>query len=492
MRTHVVVAVAVACGIALCGATGTRADAQDAPRATGRGRINITTYDSVARARLDGATIRIMSVLDTTQVRAVVADAQGRARIDSVPEGPWVVQAHHPTLDARGVGALVAPIRVTSSRTTTARLTVPSAGALAARVCGTAAPGTGYLFGTVRRALGTSRDSSVPVAAQLTAQWLDMRVDTGAAGARIVREVITSDVPVGDDGRYVVCGVPNDATVRVQATGASGVTGVATVQVPTVPIIALQLLLGRADTTVAPREVADSTARDSADIDATLTGNGAVRGVVRGAEGRAVAGAQVTLSGTGLVVRTDSAGRFFLQGTPTGTWTLDVRAIGYAPTLLATSVYPRDTVMRNVTIARATLMDTVRVRARAVAATALGRNLLAFEERRRASFGRFFGPEDLEVMRLFRFTDLLLRIPGVRLELGGRDRVITMRGTRGRCIPTVLVDRMRMPGTEALDQFLPPDWVAAVEVYQAGSGPAEFQDIFSGCGTIVVWTGARR
>jgi len=128
-----------------------------------------------------------------------------------------------------------------------------------------------------------------------------------------------------------------------------------------------------------------------------------------------------------------------------------------------------------------------------VARTALGRNLARFEERRRQGFGRFLGPGDLEKMLLFRFTDALRTMPGVRLELSGStDRVITMRGTRGRCVPTVFVDRMRMAGTEALDSFLPPDFVAAIEVYQAGFAPAEFQDIFSDCGTIVVWTGARR
>ena len=480
--------------IALSGATSRSADAQDVPRAIGRGRIEITTYDSIAKTRIPDATIRLVSVADTTLVRTVVANAKGRARIDSVGEGAWVVRASHPSLETRGVGELVAPLQVRASRTTTARLTVPTARTLVARVCGDAAPaGAGFVFGTVRRAAGTSRDSTSPVAAHVTAQWLDMRVATDKGAPRVVREIVTGEVPVGDDGRFVVCGVPNDATVRVQATSAAGVTGVATVQVPTVSIVALHLLLGRADTTVAPREVADSTARDSSDIDATLTGNGAVRGVVRGAEGRAVAGAQVTLSGTGLMVRTDSAGRFLLAGTPTGTWTLDVRAIGYAPTLVATNVFPRDTVMRSVTIARATLMDTVRVHARAVAATALGRNLLAFEERRRAGFGRFFGPEDLEKMHLFRFTDLVAWIPGVRLELkGGRERTITMRGFWVRCVPTVIVDRMRMPSTEALDQFVLPDWVAAIEVYQAGFVPAEFQDVFSGCGTIVVWTGARR
>jgi hypothetical protein len=153
---------------------------------------------------------------------------------------------------------------------------------------------------------------------------------------------------------------------------------------------------------------------------------------------------------------------------------------------------PGDTAAQVVALVRAEVMDTVRVRANAMLRTALGRNLAAFEERQRAGLGRFLAPADLEEMVLFRFTDVLREMPGVRLELRGRgDRVITMRGTWGRCVPTVFVDRMRMPGNEALDSFLPPDIVAAVEVYPASFVPAEFQDIFSGCGTIVVWTGPR-
>lgn len=81
--------------------------------------------------------------------------------------------------------------------------------------------------------------------------------------------------------------------------------------------------------------------------------------------------------------------------------------------------------------------------------------------------------------------------PNQRLQQAG-ERWYARCARFCRCVPTVFVDRMRMPGTGALDSFLPPDFVAAVEVYGAGFAHAEFQDNFSGCGTIVVWTGARR
>jgi TonB-dependent receptor len=51
--------------------------------------------------------------------------------------------------------------------------------------------------------------------------------------------------------------------------------------------------------------------------------------VVDVANGQPVAGAQVTVEGTGIAVLTDWAGRFLLPYVPAGRWTVSVRAIGY-------------------------------------------------------------------------------------------------------------------------------------------------------------------
>jgi len=493
-RTNFRVAVMVAC---VCTLGAARAHAQTSPSPGRPGRVDITSMDSITQLPLAGASVRLVSVLDTTRVYDATLDARGRARVDSLPAGPWVLSARHARLDTLGIGNVVVPFTVRAGRGVTARAAVPSVSTLVARVCGeAAAPGTGYLFGTVRRAVPTSASpraaasvSELPLSAgQVTAQWLDLRVDSG----RVARSIVTTDVPVGDNGRYVVCGVPTETTVRLRAVGAEGASGVVTFTSSATAIVPRDLVLGRADAVAAAPSGAQAP-EDSSVVDIVLRGAGEVRGTVQTEDGRPLANALVGLSAAGLDTRTDSAGRFVLAATPTGTWTLDVRALGYAPLQQPVDLVPGDTVAQVMTLVRAEVMDTVRVRANAMLRTALGRNLAAFEERQRMGIGRFVGPLDLEKMVLFRFTDVLREMPGVRLEMRGRttDRVITMRGTRGGCVPTVFVDRMRMPGTEALDSFIPPDNVAAVEVYQTSFVPAEFQDIFSGCGSIVVWTGPR-
>lgn len=490
-RTNFLVAVMVT-GLSTLGAAPVHAQEQEQEQASpspGRpGRVDITSVDSITGVPLAGASVRLVSVLDTTRVHDATLDARGRARVDNLPAGPWVLTARHARLDTLGVGSVAVPFTVRAERGVTVRAAVPSVNTLVARVCGSAAiPGTGYLFGTVRRAVPSSEPP--PSAGQVTAQWLDLRIEEG----RVERTIVTTEVPVGDNGRYVVCGVPTETTVRLRALGAEGASGVATFTSSATAIAPRDLLLGRADA-VAASPNGQQAPEDSGAVDIVLRGEGGVRGTVQTDDGRPLANAVVMLTAAGLDTRTDSAGRFVLTATPTGTWTLDVRALGYAPRQQSVDLMPGDTVAQVVAMARAEVMDTVRVRANAILRTALGRNLAAFEERQRMGIGRFVGPADLEEMVLFRFTDALREMPGIRLAMRGRstDRVILMRGARGGCVPTVFVDRMRMPGTEALDSFIPPDNVAAVEVYQAGFVPAEFQDIFSGCGSIVVWTGPRR
>jgi len=493
-RTKFLVAAMVAC-VSMLGAARAHAQASASP---GRpGRVDITSVDSITRLPLAGASVRLVSVFDTTRVHDATLDARGRARVDSLPAGPWVLTARHARLDTLGVSSVAVPFTVRAGRGVTVRAAVPSVRTLVARVCGSAAtPGTGYLFGTVRRAVPTSASlraaatvSALPLSAgQVTAQWLDLRIEAG----RVERTIVTTDVPVGDNGRYVLCGVPTETTVRLRAVGAEGASGVATFTSSATGIAPRDLVLGRADTVVTMPS-GPQAPEDSGVVDIVLRGAGRVRGTVQTVDGRPLPNALVTLSATGLETRTDAAGRFVLAATPTGTWTLDVRALGYAPRQQPVDLVPGDTVAQVVALVRAQVMDTVKVRANAAARSALGRTLTEFEERRQRGLGRFFGPGDLEEMLLFRFTDVLRGVPGVRLELNSRgERVITMRGTYGRCVPTVFVDHMRMPGTDALDSFIAPDFIAAVEVYQAGFGPPEFQDIFSGCGSIVVWTGARR
>ena len=484
----------VAC-VSMLGAARARAQASAAPGPPGR--VDITSVDSITRLPLAGASVRLVSVFDTTRVHDATLDARGRARVDSLPAGPWMLTARHARLDTLGVGSVAVPFTVRAGRGVTVRAAVPSVGTLVARVCGSAAPpGTGYLFGTVRRAVRTSAsprtaatDSALPLSAgQVTAQWPDLRIETG----RVERTIVTTDVPVGDNGRYVLCGVPTETTVRLRAVGADGASGVATFTSSATGIAPRDLVLGRADTVVTTPS-GPQAPEDSGLVDIVLRGAGGVRGMVQTVDGRPLANAIVGLSATGLDTRTDSAGRFLLAATPTGTWTLAVQALGYAPRQQLVDLIPGDTVAQVVALVRVQGMDTLRVRANAMARTVLGPNLAAFEERRKMGFGRFLAPEDFAKAEGGSMLNFLTsRIPGMRIAGTGRRTLVSSRGgislSQRQCPIRVIFDGI--PDAVPLDlDSIDPSSLAAAEYYTPATLPAQFN--FGGnspCGTLLLWS----
>jgi Carboxypeptidase regulatory-like domain len=493
-RTTYLVAAMVAC-VSMLGAARAHAQASAAP---GRpGRVDITSVDSITRLPLAGASVRLVSVFDTTRVHDATLDARGRARVDSLPAGPWVLTARHARLDTLGVGSVVVPFTVRAGRGVTVRAAVPSLRTLVARVCGSAGtPGTGYLFGTVRQAVRTSASpraaataSALPLTAgQVTAQWLDLRIEAG----RVDRTIVTTDVPVGDNGRYLVCGVPTETIVRLRAVGVEGASGITTFTSSATGIVPRDLVLGRADT-VATTPSGPSAPEDSGLVDIVLRGAGGVRGTVQAVDGRPLANAIVGLSATGLETRTDSAGRFLLAATPTGTWMLAVLALGYAPRQQPVDLIPGDTVAQVVALVRVQGMDTLRVRANAMARTVLGPNLAAFEERRKMGLGRFLAPEDFAKAEGGSMLNFLTsRIPGVRIAGTGRRTLVSSRGSisfsQAQCPIRVIFDGIPDAGPLDLDS-IDPSMIAAAEYYTPATLPAQFN--FRGdapCGTLLLWS----
>lgn len=492
-RKQYLVAAMVAC-VSMFGAARAHAQAFASP---GRpGRVDITSVDSITRRPLAGASVRLVSVVDTTRVHDATLDARGRARVDSLPAGPWILTAHHARLDTLGVGSVAVPFTVRAGRGVTVRAAVPSVQTLVARVCGSeATPGTGYLYGTVRRAVRTSASpreaamgSALPLSAgQVTAQWPDLWIETG----RVERAIVTTEVPVGDDGRYLLCGVPTETIVRLRAVGADGASGVATFTSSATGIVPRDLVLGRADTVVTTPS-GPQAPEDSGLVDIVLRGAGGVRGTVQTVDGRPLVNAIVGLSATGLDTRTDSAGRFLLTATPTGTWTLAVQALGYAPRQQSVDIIPGDTVAQVVALVRAQRMDTVQVRANAMSRTVLGRNLVAFEERRRMGFGRFLTQDDFATAEGRNMLDVLAsRIPGVRTGGTGRRTLVSSRGaistSQPQCPIRVIFDGSPDAAPLNLDA-IEPSTIAAAEYYTPATLPFQFSFGGSPCGTLLLWS----
>ncbi len=116
-----------------------------------------------------------------------------------------------------------------------------------------------------------------------------------------------------------------------------------------------------------------------------------------------------------------------------------------------------------------------------------------FNQRRgTGAFGTFLTREDIQTRAAARTSDLLRGLPGVtiRFQRWGVAPAIEMRNGFGICEPAIFVDGVRAPvlaGGGGLDDFLTPDRIEAVEVYNSFS-MAPVQYISGHCGVILFWT----
>jgi len=110
--------------------------------------------------------------------------------------------------------------------------------------------------------------------------------------------------------------------------------------------------------------------------------------------------------------------------------------------------------------------------------------LVGFEIRRQRTSGVFLVREDIEASASLEFTDLLRRVPSVRIVPTYRfgNQVFF----RGGCLPDLWVDGTLAGSSQEIDSFLQPNQVEAIEVYKGAELPIEFGSNL--CGAIVVWT----
>jgi hypothetical protein len=209
-------------------------------------------------------------------------------------------------------------------------------------------------------------------------------------------------------------------------------------------------------------------------------------GMVRDTNGTPVALARLSSSGT--LAISDTGGRFILV-LPGGAITVAVRRLGFAP---------RDTAMELregrtdslVVVLKVLAFDLPGVTAEADAFEQM--RLSEFYRHRKSSGGHFFDRQEIEARRVTRISDLLRRLPGVRMipDRSGRVHLRLARTAGGRdCPPDYFIDGVRAQFLNVDD--LPITDIEAIEIY---SGPArvppEYNTRFGNpsCGTIVLWT----
>ena len=141
------------------------------------------------------------------------------------------------------------------------------------------------------------------------------------------------------------------------------------------------------------------------------------------------------------------------------------------------------------------------------------RRLAGFERRRAQGGGHFFDANDIDEMNAVMTSDIVRRVPGVRVEQGGAPSAaglsreefrhgVTPHGTQTRvflgrrstsddrpsCEPAYYLDDIKL-ATPDIDMLLQPGRLAGMEVYLPGGLlPAEFTNREAACGVIVMWS----
>jgi hypothetical protein len=423
-------------------------EAQSAPV-----RVAGIAFDSLKGEPLREAVVAIRGLAGSA-----TTDERGRFSFDHVPPGRHTFVVQHPVLDTIGFSGLSRQVLV-GPGSGDIRIGVPSLATLWRTACGAGAPpkDKALVFGTIR-----DIDQQRPVPdAFVDLTWQDLTYDK----RRGLRQTAHRGATRSDStGSYVVCGVPTNTWMRIDAGVASGASG--RIDLPPSP-----LQVRRRDLMVGVSGEQDSTQR------------GTISGHLVGPDGGAFMNARIVLDDSS-EVRSGVDGRFIMRNVRAGTRQVEVFSIGISPVVSAVDVLPGETSTLALQLQRVTTLDVVQV-----TGTSRGRRIaMEIIERKRLGFGHTM--ELGELVAHSTMETVFADLPSTIIERRGVDFAVWLPdGRGGQCPAQVWVDGARS-GPEALNMIRPRE-VTAVEVYaRPGTVPLKFRpvEVKSGCGVILVWT----
>ena len=466
-------------GVALLMSGGARITAQSTAPADTAAAVSGTVFDSLSGHPLAGALVQFVGQGASGKVLSAQTDRTGAFHLAAVPAGQYLVGFMHPVLDSLGLSLQPRPIQVTNGPEQHVALAVPGGSSVRARLCPPVPPGdsTGALIGFVRDA-----DSGAPiVGGTVIATWVELIMNSHTV--RTVRQ----RVPVQTDssGWYALCGVPSASAVAAKAESGRNSSGYANVTVPARGILHVDFGVPTGSAAVA------GTGMSAGPLGgAPRSGTARITGMVRDAEGRPLAGAQLRVWGSAASANSDSAGAFTLSGLPAGTQTLEARHVGFVATRTTVDLASGRAAPVNVSMAeRADVLDAVTVYGRKSVAA---RDNTGFLDRQKAGLGYFLTRADIEKRNALTFTDLLRMAPGFMVYPTGGTGYQIVSNRDQSCQPQIFIDGVLIRESDAasiIDDLVSPGEISGVEVY-AGSleTPPEFRGASSTCGSIVIWT----
>ncbi len=438
-------------------------------------------YDSIAGERVAGATVRVAG----GNVRAS-AGLDGRYELRGVRPGMHRVTFSHPRLDSLGVTTGWRTVELQPGGVLELDLVVPSWTTLLARSCGEA--GAGSLVGYVYTRGGGKVGGA-------TVEALDRRDASGApitATSDAQGSFVFCELPIGVARLVARMGSAESEVIEVRTDSARHVQADLTVR----PRVAVAPIPGALRPALVGTVVASASR-------APLEG---VAVSVLGADGEAVAG---TIS--------DEEGRFAVVLEEGGEVYLRVARLGYRGAV--SEAIRLDDGTRRVEVLlpeEAIELDPVIV---VVDTRSPILERVGFYERAVAHPGSFIQRDDVEAVSPARTSDLLGRVPGVRVTTdatGGQlrrrvlfNRLALLEGEL--CYPAIFMDDQLIriggsrsetqapaiqgveppPGEDvpSVDELVPPHEIVAVEMYEnAARLPSRFIGLGTHCGVIVFWT----
>jgi hypothetical protein len=209
-------------------------------------------------------------------------------------------------------------------------------------------------------------------------------------------------------------------------------------------------------------------------------------GTVRDAEsGQPVVGAEVRLEGVTEVRITGADGAFQFGRVPPRDYQVEIRHLAYTTVVDTLDVDVAAGVNATIRVSPGVIpLDPITVVVRSLVLERAG-----FYERRDRSSGHFVTRQQIDDQHPLQSSELLRRIPGVRL-LRGRNGLTAI--ARANCPFRFVIDNVRTGPDYTID-LLPTMDIEGLEIYMGPSQvPGEFMgfgtDIGGTCGVIVVWT----
>jgi hypothetical protein len=212
--------------------------------------------------------------------------------------------------------------------------------------------------------------------------------------------------------------------------------------------------------------------------------------------GEPVARAQVQAMGTQLFTMTDTTGRFYFRDLAPGPYFVRARKVGYEPVVFTATLAAVDSIEASVRLTallgvNTTRLDTMRVTAEY---DRMSRRLKGFEERRTTIRGLFIDRQEVAMRKPQLLSDLLRGRANVTVQRNGVGDT-QIFGTRisistGYCPLALILDGTLINTNGGrMDNFVPIDMVAAIEVYTSGTSvPGQFARPETDCGAVIVWT----